>query len=156
MPSQARLLQAVSPPAWRIVDREHERVGRWVEDHGGGYWRPGATCVGLERHGELVAGVMYESFNGASIHTSIAIGGPLNREYLWFICYYPFVQLGARLLIATVAADNFASRKFVEHFGFERHTSIPDAHPSGALIVYTLSKNKCRWLGLKEKKNGEG
>lgn len=153
MALQVAELIVVDPLPWRIVDREDERVGRWIEANGGGYWRPGATCVGLERHGDLVAGVMYESFNGASIHTSIAISGRLNREYLWFICHYPFVQLGARLLIATVASDNLASRKFVEHFGFERHTSIPEAHPSGALIVYTLSKTKCRWLGLKEKKN---
>lgn len=156
MSSPARLLTPVEPPAWRIVDREHERVGRWIEAHGGGFWRPGATCVGYERRGEFVAGVMYESFNGASIHTSIAAVGKhwLTREYLWFIFYYPFVQLGARLLIATVASDNFASRKFCEHLGFDKHTRIADAHPSGALIVYTFNKAKCKWLRLKEKNNG--
>lgn len=158
MPSQAAHLQVVAPPAWRIVDREPERVGLWIEAHGGGFWRPGATCIGHERHGELVAGVMYEAFNGSSLHTSIAAVGKhwLTREYLWFIFHYPFVQLGARLLIATVASDNFDSRKFCEHLGFDRHSRIPDAHPSGALLVYTFNKAKCKWLRLKEKKNVEG
>lgn len=156
MSSPARLLQAVAPPPWRIVDREHERVGLWIEKQGGGHWHVSTTSVGLEHHGRLVAGVMYESFNGASLHASVAITGRLNREYLWFICHYPFVQLHAKVVIATVASDNFRSRRFVEHFGFERHTSIPDAHPSGALIVYTLPKNKCRWLGLKGNANVEG
>ena len=154
MPAAATSLSLVEP-SWRIIDREHERVGKWVEAHGGGEWRAGTTCIGLERHGDLVAGVMYECFNGASLHVSIAAVGKrwLNREYLWFIHYYPFMQLGARLLIATVAEDNIASRSFCEHIGFDRHTSIPEAHPSGALIVYTFDKRKCRWLVLKEKKH---
>lgn len=145
---------SVVVPSWRIVDREPERVGRWVEAHGGGTWGQNSTCIGLERRGELVAGVMYDSFNGASVFTAIAGVGKhwLTREYLWFIFYYPFVQLKANVLVAVVAPDNSASQRFCEHLGFEHGQSIPDGHPAGDLLIYTMHKSKCRWLELKGKR----
>lgn len=150
MPEALKKPLSVVTPAWRIVDREHERVGRWMAERDGGHWREGATCVGLERRGELVAGVMYDWFNGASIYMHVAGVGRrwLTRQYLWYCFYYPFAQLGCEVVIGLVGEDNRDAQRFDEHLGFQLHTTIPGAHPSGALRVYVMRKENCRWLRI--------
>ena len=138
--------------SFRIIDKDPERCGPWIQDHGGGYYREGTTCIGLERNGTLVAGVMYDYFNGASLYMHVAAIGKhwLNREFLWFSFYYPFVQLGARVIIGLVESENLQARKFDEHLGFRLNQSIPDASPSGDLLIYTMKKEDCRWLNLRK------
>lgn len=136
----------------RVIDSEHERVGRWLAAKTDGEWREGATCVGLERDGRIVAAVMYDQFNGASVCMHVAAEGKhwLNRDFLWFAFYYPFVQMGVSVVIGLVAKENHAACKFDEHLGFQLKAEIPEAHPSGALRIYTMRKPDCRWLKLKE------
>lgn len=133
----------------RIVTLENERVGRWMQERGGGEYRHGAQCIGLERDGELVAGVMYDWFNGASIYMHVAAEGAnwLNREYLRVCFDYPFRQLGCNVVFGLVAEGNAKARRFDEHLGFTLHTTIPDAHPEGSLLLYVMRKADCRYLG---------
>jgi len=138
-----------------IVDNDHERVGLWIQQQGAGFYREGCKCIGLERNGQLVAGAMYDYFNGASVYVHLAITGKLSREYTWYCFYYPFVQLGAKMLIGLVAADNAKARRFDEHIGFKLLTEIEDAHPCGSLLVYGMKKSDCRWLNIKREKHHE-
>lgn len=140
-------------PKRRLVYHEHRRVGLWIAERTDGGYRDGGKCIGLERDGELIAGVLYDWFNGASIYTHIAIepGHLIGREFLFHIFYYPFCQLGCSVLIGLVAEGNTASRRFVEHLGFTLQQPIPDAHPTGALLIYTMPRAACRWLST----NGE-
>lgn len=139
----------------RIVDDEHERVGRWMAERGGGDWRDGAKCIGLERDGRLIAGVLCDWHNGASVYMHVAGEGKrwLDREFLWFCFFYVFEQLKCRVVIGLVAGDNREAQRFDEHLGFKLTARIPDAHPSGELLVYTMRKEDCRWLKLKEKRH---
>ena len=130
----------------RIVDQDPAYVGVWMEQHGAAIWRPGATCVGWERNGQLVAGAMFDYCNGASIFAHIAVKGPITREWLWFICYYPFVQLGCTVVIGLVPSTNLAARRFDEHFAFVLQQSIRGADPTGDLCIYTLHRDDCRFL----------
>ena len=129
-----------------ILDQEHARVGRWMHQEGSGHWSDGATCIGLERDGALVAGVMFDFYNGSMIVANIVIRGPVTREWLWFICHYPFVQLHCQVVIGLVAEENIASHRFVQKFGFRHGLTIHDADPSGSLTLYTLRKEDCRFL----------
>jgi hypothetical protein len=133
-------------PATRIIDQDPAYVGGWMQDHSSTIYRAGATCIGLERHGQLVAGVLYDYCNGASIFAHIVIRGLVTRQWLWFITYYPFVQCGCDVLIGLVAEVNTRARQFVERFGFLLQTALPQADPDGALCVYTLKKSDCRFL----------
>jgi hypothetical protein len=117
-----------------------------MHQHGGGQWRTGSTCIGLARDGELVAGTMYDYFNGASIFANIVITGPITRRWLWYIFYYPFVQLEAKVLLGLVAQDNLKSQHLCERLGFTLQTFIPDADPSGFLLLYALPRTHCRFL----------
>lgn len=120
-------------------------VGAWMTQHGVP-WREGATCIGLVRQGQLVAATMYDAYNGISICAHIVIRGPITREWLRAIVRYPFDQLGCHVIFGVIAQDNLRSQRFVRHFGFHLHTIIPDADPSGALLLYTLRPHQCRWL----------
>lgn len=147
---------AVSPEAQsnrRIVFDEPERVGRWAEAHGGGKWRQGSQSIGLEKNGELIAATTYDWCNGASVYMHVAAIGKrwLARDYLWMCFDYPFTQLGCKVVIGLVAQDNLEAQRFDEHLGFTLHSAIAEAHPSGALLVYILRKENCRWLALKER-----
>lgn len=130
----------------RIVDTDHARVGAWMHRFLPGTWREGATCIGLERNGELVAATLYDGCNGASIYSNIVIDGLVSREWLWFIFYYPFVQLNVNVILGLVAKNNVKSQHLVEHLGFHLLTEIPDADPSGATLLYTMPKQRCKWI----------
>lgn len=127
---------------------DNDRVGKWVEQHGGGFYRVGTQCVGLEKDGELVAGVLYDWFNGASIYMHVAASGKywLTREFLRIVFDYPFNQLKCKTIIGLVAEDNRAARRFDEKIGFLLQSIIPQGHPSGGLFVYTMRKDQCKWL----------
>ena len=132
----------------RLVLGENDRVGPWIEENGGGHYRHGTQCIGLERDGDLVAGAMFDYHNGASVygHWAVADKHALNRDFLASIFRYPFVQLDCAVLIALVAGDNRPSAELVEHLGFALEHTIKDADPSGELHIYTMRRSDCRWL----------
>jgi hypothetical protein len=130
-----------------MIDNDHSRVGRWMYSKGAGQWREGSTCIGLTHNGELVAGVMYDYFNGASVFANIAITGRVTRTWLWYICAYPFNQLKCQVVIALVAGDNLKSQRFVTRFGFQPVAIIPQADPCGSMGIYALYRSQCRFLG---------
>lgn len=132
----------------RVVLGENDRVGPWIEENGGGHYRPGVQCIGLERDGELVAGALFDYHNGASIygHWAVSDKRALGRDFLSAIFRYPFVQLDCAVIIGLIAGDNAASLEVAEHLGFTLEHTIEGAHPSGELHIYTMRRNDCRWI----------
>lgn len=136
-----------------LVFDDHERVGRWIAERTDGEWRAGAKCIGLTRDGELIAGCMVDAFNGASCYMHIAAEGRnwLNRDFIFHCFYYVFRQLACHVAIGLVSSGNAAALKFDKHLGFEEVTRIPRAHPTGDLVVLTLTAEHAqRWLDLQE------
>ncbi len=135
-------------------------VGPWLAERLDTTWQPGrGHTIGLydTADNRLIAGAWFESWNGASILCHLAGDGKkwLNREFLWFICHYPFEQLGVRKVISPVESTNLASRKFVEHFGLTLEATLKDAAPKGDLLLYSLTKEQCKWLHLRDKYRGK-
>lgn len=124
-------------------------MGKWVCERLDTKWRDGNKCIGLERNGQIVAGVMFDWTNGASITAHIAITGPINREFIWFIFYYPFEQLKVNVILGQVSSTNKKAQKFDEHLGFRLHTVIPYGSPDGDLLIYSMYKHQCKWLRIK-------
>jgi RimJ/RimL family protein N-acetyltransferase len=125
-------------------------LGPWICERTGGKWFDGlGTTIGLQRAGEIVAGVLYDEWNGASIRMHVASDGSrrwLNREFLRFAFWYPFEQLKVNRVHGVVAESNDAARKFDEHLGFVLEHRAPDAHPDGALLFYRMYRHECRWI----------
>jgi hypothetical protein len=127
----------------------HE-VGQWVAARNHQmYHEANSQSIGLEKDGKIVAGVIYENWNGQSIVCHIAILGNLTPTFVAKIFDYAFRQLAVHKVIAPIASINSESIRLVTHMGFKEEAKIKDAHPSGDIVVFTMTKNECRFLGEK-------
>lgn len=110
----------------------------------------GMKGLGLERDGELVAGVLYEGYNNHNVwmHVAAEPGGKwLNREFLRYVFYYPFVELGCKRVSGYVEASNKAARRFDEHLGFQQEAVLQGAASDGGdVILYVMRRENCRYL----------
>lgn len=134
---------------------QEDRVVPWVgqridED------RFGNDCValGLEEDGELIAGVVFNWYTGASIcmHVAAEPGKRwLNRDFLYRSFAYPFLQLKCNRITGLVKVDNLDAQRFDEHLGFVKEGIIRQgADDKTDFILYGMLKDECRWLELKK------
>jgi len=70
----------------------------------------------------------------------------LTRKALQFAFAYPFFQLKAKRLTAPIGEGNSDSRRFAEHLGFILEAKLQDAHPTGAICLYRMTRDECRFL----------
>lgn len=124
-------------------------VGPWVCQRAGGQWVDGSgAAIGWVSKGRLAAGVLYCEWNGANVVCHMAgEGNFLTRKYLYTIFDYPFNQLKVKRVTLPIAAANEKAIRFVKHLGFELEATLQDAHPSGDLLLFKMTKADCRWLG---------
>ena len=107
-----------------------------------------ANGIGWKRD-DIVAGVVYANWNGPNVECHIASDGSrkwLNRMYLWAMFDYPFCQLKAKRITVCIGEGNSDSRRFVEHLGVTRETTLSRAHPTGDLLVYRMFSEECEWI----------
>lgn len=133
-----------------------DEVVKWITERSEGTFIPGLNPgIGIARNGQIVGGVCFDGYNGANINMHVASDGSrhwMNREFLWFVFYYPFRQLGVKRITGVVPSCNMTARSFDEKIGFELETTLKDAHPHGDLLIYKMTPDKCRWLSLRGKK----
>ena len=130
---------------WNIV--QGDSVGAWVAEQTTGSYHCNSSAIGLEREGQVVAGVIYESFMDTTITCHIAIAGRVNKKFLRAIFDYPFRVCNVDKIIAPVIADNDKSINLVQNMGFTEEARI--ARSNGDMIFFTLLKDKCKFLGGK-------
>lgn len=113
----------------------------------------GMKGLGLEEDGELIAGVLYEGFNGNNIWMHVAaVPGKrwMTREYLRYCFYYPFVECGVQRISGYVNASNTEARRFDEHLGFRQEARLSGAAPDGGdVIIYVMWREECRYVNTK-------
>lgn len=139
----------------RVLTGHEDLFGPWmVNILDGGKWLPGrGSIIGLwdDDKGPIAAS-LYEASNGASIMLHTVSDGSrswLNREYLWFVFYYPFEQLRVKKIVCPVEDDNIGCIRFIKHIGFTKEATLVGCAPKGDLSIYTLAKDQCKWLQLK-------
>lgn len=135
-----------------LVAHEDEKVAAWIckripmFEYGSTPY----TCLGLANHlGGLIAGVIYENYNGLDIRMHVATEGKrwLTRHFLGEVFRYPFIQLGCRRVTGLVPASNAKAIEFDEHLGFIYEGCIRRMLPNGEdLLIYGMLKEECRWL----------
>lgn len=123
-------------------------LGDYCGRYGGGIYREGSQCFGMLKGDKIVACVMFDYFNGASVYMHVCSSekGWLTREYMRVCFDYAFRQLDCRVIIGLVAESNLKARRFDEHIGFTETARIPDGCPDGDLIIYTMPRERCRYL----------
>jgi RimJ/RimL family protein N-acetyltransferase len=138
----------------RIVTGNH--VVDWVAKKTNEFGNFGAAAgIGIE-DGELRAGVVFNEYNGASMCIHVASDGSrawMNRELLWYVFHYAFNEAKVNLLIGLVGEGNKQARRFDEHLGFVLEHEIPDAHPTGKLLIYRMRREECRFLNMRRNRN---
>lgn len=133
--------------SFSIIDSDNERCRQWIAKHNktvlgdinDGY-------IGLDKDGDLVAVVHYEKYMVGSVTCHIAISGRINRQFLWFIFYYPFEQLKVKKILAPVQSTNERALKFDKHLGFELEHVIQDAGINCDLHLLSMTKEQCRFI----------
>ncbi len=127
--------------SYRIV--HGDEIGHWVATEiGGMYASSQAQAIGLERHGRIEAGIIFEDWNGRSL----AARGRLTRTFLQVITNYAFEQCQVSKVIAPVFSNNPDGIRFVKKMGFIEECRIKEAQPNGDILIFTLVKSECRYL----------
>lgn len=130
---------------------DFDRVLCFVREHMRMPVSEGMRAIGLERDGALVAGVLFEGFNGQNIwmHVAAEPGGRwMSRRFLGACFRYPFVGLGARRASIHVAEGNAASHRLGLHLGFTEEARLKGAaHDGGDLLLMVMWRDQCRFLG---------
>lgn len=143
-----------------VIDQGWDHlIGPWMEERTQGtHSRERGPFISLidDQRG-ILAACQFTDCNGASIVLHCVGDGKnwLNREYLWFVFFYPFEQLGVKKIICPVESSNLQSIRFIEHIGFTLEATLKDASPKGDLLLYTLSRENCKWLSLRNLYRGQ-
>lgn len=131
-------------------------VGHWVASRIGCFFDP--VCMAAvgwqDGNGKITAGATYRDWNGISVEGQIAADRPLTRGFISAIFDYPFRQLGARKIIATTSADHIRSIRLLRRLGFVEEACLRDAAPGGDLIICTMRREDCRFLGERHGQEG--
>ena len=140
----------VRPSSRRLVLNEHVRVATWVAEQAkcSVHAWAGYVCFGLEQDGELVAGVVLESFNkqNANIHVAGVGKHWLNRNLLYSVFHFCFNVLKLKRLTGLVPTSNQAALRFDQHLGFAIEAVLPDGAEDSDLVVLCLRPETCRYL----------
>ena len=105
--------------------------------------------IGWLKNGQIVAGVAYANWNGVNVECHIASDRSkrwLTKQFLWTIFDYPFKQLGAKRITVCIGEGNRDSTRFVEHLGFIIEARLEGAHPTGAILIYRMDRQNCRFI----------
>lgn len=103
-----------------------ERVAHFVSERLGFGLCPPWTAIGIEREGEIVAGVLFNHFEGADVHVTLA-GKGWTRAFIRAVGTYVYDILGCERMTAITNCNevaNFAQRlggqiegRLRSHFG---------------------------------------
>lgn len=137
----------------RVLFGADDLVIRWAGRAIPGFMAsPGAKALGvLNKDGtDLVAGVIYERFNG--VHMEVAITARAgtrwaSRHTLLHLFGYPFNQMNCLCISALVPMSNLQSLNLATKLGFEPEAYVKYAAPDGSpMVVLKLFKENCKWI----------
>lgn len=133
-----------------MVYGQDERVRNWVAERIGENLDDATAAIGVEEDGELIAGVAYNMYTGASICMNVAAEPGkrwTTKEFMYAFFAYPFVQLNCNRVTGLVRRSNSVARKFDEHVGFVQEGVIRQAFEDGEdAILYGMLKSECKWI----------
>lgn len=106
------------------------------------------STIALVRNGQIRGAVWLENYNGASVMGHVVGDGRrwLTKEFMRAVYHYIFNVLQCKKILGVVREVNLEARRFDEHIGFRQECVIADADPEGALIVYSMRREDCKYL----------
>jgi len=106
------------------------------------------TTIALVEGERIRGAVWLEGYNGVSISIHVAGEGRhwATKKYLTSVFHYVFDVLKCKKLLGTVLESNLAARRFDEGLGFKIEAFIKDVAPDGGLIIYSMTREQCKFL----------
>jgi RimJ/RimL family protein N-acetyltransferase len=128
-----------------------DEVFRFVTDRGVPMvYSAGMQGIGIERNGELVGGVLYDSYstNNIFMHVAGVDGGHwATKSFVKAVFGYPFNQLNCKRVSGWVEASNIKARQLDEHLGFKPEAVLEGAaRDGGDVIIYRMWREECRFI----------
>lgn len=138
--------------AGKVLVHDRNRVVSWVLQACYGSTADVNFAVGVERSGKLVAGFIIYGWNGAHALLTVRVDEPMSttREWWRLMFAFPFVQLRAKCLRATILATNEKSLDLARNAGMLEEHRMVDARPEGDVIMFLMRPNQCRFLNWKK------
>lgn len=117
-----------------------ERVARFVGERCGIILYPPFTCMGVEKEGMVVAGVVFNCFTGFNVEVTIA-GHGWTRQFMRDVGRYVFDQLGCIRMTATTEQREVVS--IARRLGGKVEGSLRDFYGPGshATVIGILKKD---------------
>lgn len=132
-----------------LVFDQKQRIGNWVarqvgqtSDWGGFY------AMGIMQGDEVIAGVVFNNFNGANATCHIAISRytRLVPALIKHACKYAFNQCGLKRLTGMVPSNEPKILAFDKHLGFEEEFVMKNGAPGADMHILVMWPDTCRWL----------
>jgi RimJ/RimL family protein N-acetyltransferase len=128
--------------------------GRTIARAAGTAFNPDVDMVIASlRDDRLLGGLVYQAYTGVegSISVHMASFDPrwANRYFLWVGFHYPFEQLHCKKMFAQVPANNAKALSIDLKLGFKEEIRVPGVFPDADLIVLSMSRDQCPWLGIR-------
>lgn len=125
-------------------------VGPWIARRVARAGWNGEPTIGVVRGGRLVAGAMFENYNGIHCNCTIAAEEGsrwADRAVLRGLFAYPFLQLDCVAMSALVASSNLKSLNLAAKLGFTAEAIVRfAAHDQSDVIVMKMHRKNCRWI----------
>lgn len=147
-----------------LATQEHfDDVRRYVQTETGVHTPLGPVQVmgWVDDDGEVIGGWMFERYTGVtgSVHAHWA--GPtdknwLTRGMLSLVAIYLFDQLKVSVIYAEVRGSDSYVRKLDERLGFVQQATLPAYFPDDELVIYSMTKQQCRFLPKEYKETFDG
>jgi RimJ/RimL family protein N-acetyltransferase len=133
-----------------LVFDQKERVGAWVAEQVGQSASWGSfSALGVERNGELLAGIVFNNFNGhnATCHIAVTKSGKHLIALLQTAAEYAFEVCQLKRLTGLVEMSNVKALTLNKHMGWEEEFVMKSAAADGGdLQVLVMWRDTCRWL----------
>lgn len=134
-----------------VVFGADQEIGQWVTKRIPGFRAsPDCRSLGVIREGRVVAGIVFENFNGIHIEAAIAAETGsrwATRPTLFSIFHYPFGTLGCEAISVSVPSTNLESLNLATKLGFEPEALIRfAAHDGSTLVILKAFRDRCKWI----------
>lgn len=124
-----------------------EGVVEWVAKSNQAVFQKDAVGIGQLRGSELVAGVVYDNYNGNNVVGAITVSAPPTRQFWYAVFSYAFETLGCNRITAYVEEENTKSHNLMRRLGLVEEGKLEKAGADGSdITIYCFWKKDCRML----------
>jgi RimJ/RimL family protein N-acetyltransferase len=128
-----------------------EGVMEWVAERNSADFGRNYAAIGQVLNDKLVAGVVFDNFNGNNVVGTIAVDSPPTIKFWVAVFGYAFETLDCLRVTAYVEERNEKSIKLLKKMGFEKESVMEMAAEDGTdVIIFRMWKAGCRMLNWRK------